>query len=72
MHAAGHRVFVLTYHSPSLEPGNTPYVRSIEDRQRLLDWLDAFYAFFREELGGRPASWREVRFGAAARLAEAA
>jgi glycosyltransferase involved in cell wall biosynthesis len=72
MHGAGHRVFVLTYHSPSLEPGNTPYVRSIEDRQRLLDWLDGFYGFFREELGGRPASWREVRFGPAARLAEAA
>jgi glycosyltransferase involved in cell wall biosynthesis len=72
MHAGGHRVFVLTYHSPSLEPGNTPYVRSVEDRQRLLDWLDGFYTFFREELRGRPASWREVRFGAAARLAQAA
>ncbi len=61
MHGAGHRVFVLTYHSPSLEPGHTPYVRTAEDLARFLDWLDGFYAFFREELGGRPASWREVR-----------
>ena len=72
MVAAGHRVFVVTYHSPSLEPGNTPYVRSEEDVQRLLDWLDAFYAFFREEIAGRPASWRDVRFGTPDRMAGAA
>ncbi len=65
MAAGGQRVFVLTYHSPSLEPGNTPYVRSAEDLRRFLDWLDGFYSFFREELRGRPATWREVRFGAA-------
>jgi glycosyltransferase involved in cell wall biosynthesis len=63
--ARGQRVFVLTYHSPSLVPGNTPYVRSLEDRRRFLAWLDEYYAFFREEIGGRSASWREVRFGAA-------
>jgi glycosyltransferase involved in cell wall biosynthesis len=72
LHGAGQRVFMLTYHSPSLEPGNTPYVRSIAERDRLLAWLDGFYAFFREELGGRPASWREVRFGPAAAAARAA
>ena len=64
MYAAGHRVFVVTYHSPSLEPGNTPYVRTERDREIFLAWLDEFYTFFREELGGRPASWREVRWGA--------
>ena len=71
MYAAGHRVFVLTYHSPSLEPGNTPYVRTPAQREAFLRWLDEFYAFFREEIGGRSATWREVRFGAepAARVA---
>ncbi|TPG61092.1 glycosyltransferase [Roseomonas nepalensis] len=59
--ADGHRTFVLTYHSPSLAPGNTPYVSSEPERDRFLDWLDGFYSFFREEVGGRPASWREVR-----------
>lgn len=63
MYAAGHRIFVLTYHSPSLAPGNTPYVRDIAQRDRLIAWLDEYYAFFREEIGGRPATWREVRFG---------
>jgi len=53
----------VTYHSPSLEPGNTPYTRSEEDVRRLLDWLDEFYTFFREETGGRMARWEDVRFG---------
>jgi hypothetical protein len=66
MLAQGHRVFTLTYHSPSLEPGNTPYVRDLAQRDRFLDWLDEFYTFFREEVGGRSATWQEVRFGMAA------
>jgi len=65
MAANGQRVFVLTYHSPSLEPGNPPYVRTPDDLRRFLDWLDGFYSFFREEMRGRPATWREVRFGPA-------
>lgn len=63
MLAGGHKVFCLTYHSPSLEPGNTPYVRDAAQRDRFLDWLDEFYTFFREEIGGRPATWQELRFG---------
>jgi hypothetical protein len=57
----GIKVFVLTYHSPSLEPGNTPYVRTPEDLQRFIAWLDAFYDFFRSEIGGSPATWSEAR-----------
>ncbi len=60
MLANGHRVFVLTYHTPSLVPGNTPYVRSADDLARFLAWLDAYYAFFREEIGGRCGTWRDV------------
>lgn len=37
-------VLVLSFHSPSLVPGNTPYVRSEAD-------LDAFYDWWREVLG---------------------
>ena len=61
MKAEGHRVFVLTYHSPSLEPGNTPYVRSQEDLSNFLRWLDEFYDFFTSEMGGDCVSWRDVR-----------
>ena len=72
LHAAGQRVFVLTYHSPSLEPGNTPYVRTVAQRERFLAWLDEYYSFFREEIGGRSATWQEVRFGPVAQASQAA
>lgn len=61
MIAQGQKVFVLTYHTPSLVPGNTPYVRSAEDLGRFLRWLDEFYDFFVGELGGQCARWHEVR-----------
>ncbi len=57
----GHKVFVLTYHSPSLEPGNTPYVRTQADLERFLRWLDEFYDYFTREIGGVCASWRDAR-----------
>jgi len=59
--ADGQRVFVLTYHSPSLEPGGTPYVRTAEDLDRFLAWLEEFYDFFTKEIGGMCVSWRDVR-----------
>ncbi len=61
MIADQHRVFVLTYHSPSLEPGSTPYVRTAADLTHFLAWLEEFYDFFTSEIGGRCVSWRDVR-----------
>ena len=48
----GERIFTLSYHSPSLEPGNTPYVRSRRDLAVFLDRISGFLSFFRDELGG--------------------
>jgi phosphatidylinositol alpha-1,6-mannosyltransferase len=48
----GERVFTLSYHSPSLEPGNTPYVRNQRDLAVFLDRISGFLSFFRDELGG--------------------
>ena len=59
--ARGQRVFVLTYHTPSLVPGNTPYVRTGDDLRRFLGWLDEFYDFFIGEIGGHFSSWHAVR-----------
>jgi glycosyltransferase involved in cell wall biosynthesis len=61
MLAHDHKVFVLTYHTPSLVPGNTPYVRTQEDLRRFLAWLDEFFDFFTREVGGSCVSWRDVR-----------
>ena len=48
----GERIFTLSYHSPSLEPGNTPYVRTDRDLAIFLDRISGFLSFFRDELGG--------------------
>jgi glycosyltransferase involved in cell wall biosynthesis len=61
MLADGHKVFVLTYHTPSLVPGNTPYVRNQADLARLLFWLEEIYDFFTGEVAGRCARWHDVR-----------
>ncbi|HYN46626.1 MAG TPA: WalW protein, partial [Allosphingosinicella sp.] len=61
MAARGHRTFSLTYHSPSLEPGHTPYVRSEADLDRFLGRIETVLAFFRDEMGGRFTTLSEVR-----------
>ena len=52
LHAAGCQVYSLTYHSPSLVPGHTPYVRSERDLARFIGAIDEYCRFFRDELGG--------------------
>jgi hypothetical protein len=48
----GTRVFTFSYHSPSLLPGCTPYVRSRSDLDRFLDRFKSYFEFFLGELGG--------------------
>jgi hypothetical protein len=48
----GRRLFMLTYHSSSLLPGATPYVRSESERQRFLGTIDAFLQAFFGKFGG--------------------
>jgi peptidoglycan/xylan/chitin deacetylase (PgdA/CDA1 family) len=60
----GHRVFVVSYHSPSLEPGNTPYVRDRKDLQKFLDWLRGYFEFFMGEVHGLPSTPPQIRTAA--------
>lgn len=48
----GCQVLTLTYHSPSLVPGHTPYVRSAADLKEFLASIETLCAYFRDELGG--------------------
>jgi hypothetical protein len=48
----GIRIVVYSFHSPSVQPGHTPYVRSERDLERFLDAVRGYLAFFRDELGG--------------------
>lgn len=51
--ARGTRLFMLTYHSASLLPGATGYVRDNAGRDRFLATLDAYCRDFLGPLGGR-------------------
>lgn len=48
----GVRTFTWTLHSPSVEPGHTPYVRSEAELAAFLDSFRRFFAFFFGERGG--------------------
>jgi hypothetical protein len=61
MVARGKRVFSLTYHSSSLAPGHTPYVRSKEDLKTFLHRIESILAFFRDEIGGEFTTLDEIR-----------
>jgi hypothetical protein len=52
----GLRVFSIAFHSPSVVPGHTPYVRSQSDLDRFLSHCRRFFDFFMDELGGCPTT----------------
>ena len=66
--ARGQRLFTLAYHSPSLAPGHSPYVRTEADLAAFLANLEAVLGFFRDRLGGSFTTLTRYR---AALLAEA-
>ncbi len=55
------RVFVFSFHSPSVMPGSTPYVRSQSDLDRFLDKCRHYFDFFMRELNGVTMTPLEVR-----------
>ena len=57
----GHRVFTMTYHSPSLAVGHTPYVRSEADLAAFLGNVRETLGYFFGRAGGRPTTPIEVR-----------
>ncbi len=68
----GQRVFTLVYHSPSLVPGNTPYVRSEADLAAFLATIEQVLAHFRDRLGGCFTTLTEVHARMSAERAESA
>jgi hypothetical protein len=49
----GCEVFSLTYHSPSMVAGHTPYVRSAAELERFIATVHNYCAWFRDEIGGQ-------------------
>ena len=54
--ARGQRVFTMSFHSPSLEPGHTPYVTDARTRADFLRRIEGYLEFFLAELGGAPTT----------------
>jgi hypothetical protein len=57
----GHRVFSLTFHSPSLAPGNTPYVHDSAQLQSFLKRIEQYLEFFMGEIGGHAVTLFEIK-----------
>ncbi|MEP9360851.1 polysaccharide deacetylase family protein [Sphingomonas sp. KR3-1] len=55
----GLRLLNFAFHSPSVEPGHTPYVRTAADLAAFLHWWDAVLALL-DQLGVRAASVDEI------------
>jgi hypothetical protein len=55
----GLQLFSISFHSPSVEPGNTPYVRDKQDLDLFYAWWDGMFDLFGRR-GVAPASMDEV------------
>lgn len=57
-------VLVFSFHSPSLAPGHTPYVRTEDDLDALYDWWRGVFAYLRQRQCA-PTTVREIMASAA-------
>lgn len=57
----GKRVFSYAYHSSSLLPGGSPFVKSLAERDQFLERMDKFFSFFINEMGGKASTPLELR-----------
>ncbi len=60
LHAGGCQVFTLTYHSPSMVAGHTPYVRTAAELERFITTVHDYCTWFRDTLGGQFMSVTEL------------
>jgi len=61
MLARGRRIFCLSFHSPSLVPGHTPYVRNEGELQQFLKRIEQYCEYFFGERGGAASTPQEIR-----------
>ena len=57
----GVRIFVFSFHSPSVMPGGTPYVRTEGELAGFLEKCRRYFDFFFNELEGRSMTPLEIR-----------
>jgi hypothetical protein len=57
--AAGERMLTFSFHSPSLVPGHTPYVRNADDLARFWQWWERMFAEL-DQLGIQPTTLVDI------------
>lgn len=57
----GHKIFSLTLHSPSLVPGNTPYVRTHKELVSFLGAIEDYLEYFLGPVGGKVSTLQGIR-----------
>ncbi|KLI63162.1 polysaccharide deacetylase family protein [Aurantiacibacter marinus] len=55
----GAPLLMFSFHSPSLRPGDTPYVRTEQDLDNLYDWWRRVFAYLNQR-GVKPSSVKDV------------
>ena len=58
---SGIRIFVFSFHSPSIQPGGTPYVQSDADLKRFLDKCRRYFSYFLNTLSGTAMTPVEIK-----------
>jgi hypothetical protein len=59
--AKGPAVLTFALHSPSMQPGHTPYVRTEDDLRKFLQNCSEYFEFFLSEIGGATMGALELR-----------
>lgn len=59
--AEGQRVLVFSFHSPSLSPGHTPYVRSPQDLDQFIATIEQLFRYLISTLGVEPVTALQLR-----------
>jgi hypothetical protein len=57
----GQRIFVFSFHSPSVQPGCTPYVREEAALRRFLDKTRRYFDWFFRDLNGQTLTPLEIK-----------
>jgi len=61
LRARGQQVFAFSYHSSTLRPGCTQYVRTVEQRAAFLGVMNDYFAWFLRDFGGVATTLRRLR-----------
>jgi hypothetical protein len=69
LYQRGCRTFTMSFHSPSVEPGHTPYVRSQADLSAFLTTIERYLDYFMQQRHGIPAVHRDF-YASAASISE--